>query len=543
MANQFLVSIDLNRNQILDGRFEVVPTAPASGVSYEGRIIYAQDVDSLQIYADNGSGTFGWRTLVWSATSTTAQLNVAGVGTNEIELSLDASSANIADYLVLRDGSGNFSAGTITATFSGNLTGNVTGQVSDISNHNTDDLAEGTTNLYYTDARVQANSIDQLQSAAADVSMGGNKLTNVATPTADTDAANKAYVDAARSGLDVKASVRVATTANIDLTQDLENGDTIDGITLATGDRVLVKDQSTASQNGIYVVVASGAASRATDADIDAEVTPGMFTFVEEGSTYADTGWVLATDAPISVGVTGLTFNQFSGAGTYTAGAGLTLTGGEFSVNVANGVEINSNNVQLASTVAGNGLAYAAGVLSVNVVSTGGLQITADSLEIKLNSSIAGLQTDASGLAIKSDIASTGLTYTSGALSVNAIDLTSASGGGVSGILPIANGGTNAGSEAAARASLAGDVTVSSPVTTPNLAVIVTKPIGDGINTSYTVDHNFNSRKVIVQVFDSANYDTVFADVVRTDPDYVTVTFASAPSSGAYTVVITGMVE
>ena len=533
MANQFLVSIDLNGNHIEDGKFEVLASAPASGVSYEGRIYYDSTLDALRVYSDGA-----WATLVHSATSTTSQLNVAGVGTNEIELSLDASSTNTADYLVLRDSSGNFSAGTITATFSGNLTGNVTGdvtgQVSDISNHTTDDLTEGSTNLYFLDSRV----INTLATATAAIDVNGQKITGLGAPTASTDAATKGYVDAARSGLDVKASVRVATTGS-DISLD-NTTTSLDGITLADGDRVLVKDQTAGAENGIYVASTSGAWSRATDADSDVEVTPGMFTFVEEGNTYADTGWVLSTDATITLGTTALTFNQFSGAGTYTAGAGLTLTGGEFSVNVANGIEISGGNVQIAATAAGDGLGYSSGVISINIAATGGLETATDELKIKLNSGVAGLETTASGLALKSDVAGTGLTFTSGVLSVDAIDLTSATGGGVSGILPIANGGTNSSTEATARTNLAGDITPGAGVSTPKLATTVWQAIGNGADTVFTVTHNFNSRRVVVQVYDSANYDTVFADVERTDPDYVTITFATAPSSGAYTVVIIG---
>ena len=116
------------------------------------------------------------------------------------------------------------------------------------------------------------------------------RITSVARSHSAQDAATKAYVDATLSGLDVKDSVRVATTTNITISSDLNVGDTIDGVTLADGDRVLVKDQTDASQNGIYVAGSSPA--RASDADSAAELTGGSFTFVEEGSTQADNGYV-----------------------------------------------------------------------------------------------------------------------------------------------------------------------------------------------------------------------------------------------------------
>ena len=154
-------------------------------------------------------------------------------------------------------------------------------------------------------------------------------LTLVGAPSTDNMAATKAYVDSKASGLDIKESVRVATTASITLT----NEQTIDGVSVVDGDRVLVKVQgggASDSANGIYVCVDAGAWLRSTDADSDAEVTSGMFCFVEEGTVNGDTGWVLTTNDPITVGTTALEFTQFSGAGTYSAGEGLTLTGSEF---------------------------------------------------------------------------------------------------------------------------------------------------------------------------------------------------------------------
>jgi len=126
----------------------------------------------------------------------------------------------------------------------------------------------------------------------ADQSMGGNQLTSVGDPATGTDAANKNYVDAVAQGLNVKLSVRVATTAAGTLATDFENGDTIDGIVLATGDRILIKNQAAASADGIYVVAASGAPSRAADADAFAELQKGAFVIVEEGTANGATAWV-----------------------------------------------------------------------------------------------------------------------------------------------------------------------------------------------------------------------------------------------------------
>ena len=146
-----------------------------------------------------------------------------------------------------------------------------------------------------------------------------------------TSLVTKEYVDAVKVGLDFKDSVRVATTANVTIGGP---GAAIDGVSLSSGDRVLVKNQSTASQNGIYVWNgAASAMTRATDADSDVEVTAGMFVFVEEGTVNADNGFVLTTDGSITVGSTSLTFTQFSGAGQIVAGDALVKSGNTLNVN------------------------------------------------------------------------------------------------------------------------------------------------------------------------------------------------------------------
>ena len=159
---------------------------------------------------------------------------------------------------------------------------------------------------------------------------------------------SKEYVDAVKQSLDIKDSVRVASTANLNIASDLQNGDTLDGVTLATGNRVLLKSQSTASQNGIYVVVASGAASRSTDANASADVTSGMFVWVEEGTANGDQGYVLTTNDVISLNTTSLTFTQFSGAGQITAGTGMTKSGNTLNVGFDNiTIEDNSDSLRI----------------------------------------------------------------------------------------------------------------------------------------------------------------------------------------------------
>ena len=191
------------------------------------------------------------------------------------------------------------------------------------------------------DTQVRTSRLDQMAVPTADVSLNSRKITNLATPTNSTDATTKAYVDAAVEGLHVHASVKVATTVNVALATALENGDTLDGVTLATGDRILIKNQTTKSENGIYIVQVSGQPSRATDFDTASEVDSGDFVFVDQGTTQANTGWV-QINTPAVIGTDAIDFVQFSGAGTYTAGNGLTLTGTVFSINTATTVDLST---------------------------------------------------------------------------------------------------------------------------------------------------------------------------------------------------------
>ena len=172
---------------------------------------------------------------------------------------------------------------------------------------------------------------------------------------------SKEYVDAVKVGLDFKDSVRVASTANVTVSGP---GTAIDGVTLSSGDRVLLKNQSSGSENGIYIFNGSGSAmTRATDADSSTEVTAGMFVFVEEGTVNADNGFVLTTDGSITVGSTALTFTQFSGAGQIVAGDALTKSGNTLNVAVGNTIQTTGDalNLKGITTTATGDLVVGAG--------------------------------------------------------------------------------------------------------------------------------------------------------------------------------------
>ena len=246
---------------------------------------------------------------------------------------------------------GNADTATLAAnvTTNANLTGHITstGNAAVLGSFTSAQLASALTNETGSGAAVFGTS-----PTMASPTMTGT--VTVPTPSNNTDAATKAYVDTIKQGsIDIKDSVRVASTANIAIGSALTNGSTIDGVTVATNNRVLLKDQSDASENGIYAVVGSGAASRTLDANTSALVTNGMYTFVSEGSVSNATGYVLTTVDTINLDTTNLTFTQFSGAGQIDAGTGLTKTGNTLNViGTANRIVANANTVDIGSDVA-----------------------------------------------------------------------------------------------------------------------------------------------------------------------------------------------
>lgn len=302
MATKFVTNLDLNQNQLVNATFEVLSTDPSSN-NFEGRMIYNSTEDTIKVYTGSA-----WRKMLHGVQS-------GGSYTDAITISESNGTVTLTLNLADTD-----SAGLLSSAFWNML-----------------------------------NDATDSATASKLAKRDANGNLKVADPTAPEHAATKAYVDAARSGLDVKQSVRAATTGPINLSTDLENGDTLDTtVTLATGDRVLVKNQSTASENGIYVVQASGAAVRATDFDGTGEVSGGAFTFVEEGTVNADSGWVVTSNGALTVGTSSIAWAQFSGAGQITAGAGLTKTGNTIdAVGTSDRITVNADSIDIASTYVG----------------------------------------------------------------------------------------------------------------------------------------------------------------------------------------------
>jgi hypothetical protein len=194
------------------------------------------------------------------------------------------------------------------------------------------------------------------------VAVNNSRITGLTDPTDPQDAATKAYVDARAAGLDPKQSAQVATTGPI----ALSGTQVVDGVSLSVGQRILVKDQVDPTQNGMYVV-AAGAWSRSADMDEPSELSAGLFFFVESGTVNENAGFVKSSDSVGTVGTDPIIFVQFSGAGQIIAGGGLSKTGNQIDVVVAaaGGIEISADALQLKSTVAGDGLTLSSGVLAV----------------------------------------------------------------------------------------------------------------------------------------------------------------------------------
>lgn len=309
MSRLFLVPVDLNKNELQNARIQNLASAPGSPVT--GQVYY--DTVANKLYWWNGSA---WIDATGGAVT---------FGSVTAQTSFGASSSDGAASTAARS-----------------------------------DHTHGTP--AHDAAAHSAIKISDLAAPTAAVSFGSQRITSLADPTSAQDAATKAYVDGLANGVDWKASVRVATTANI----TLSGPQTIDGVSAIAGDRVLVKDQSTASGNGIYVV-AAGAWSRATDADVSAEVTGGMAVWVNEGTTNGDTGWVLTTNDAITLGTTSLTFSQFTGLGQVTAGSGLTKTGNTLNIGAGTGITVNADDIAVAATYAGGSSIATVGTITSGV--------------------------------------------------------------------------------------------------------------------------------------------------------------------------------
>lgn len=557
MAIPFLNNVDLNGNQVLNMRLQNVSSAPAA---LAGMLYYdtTGGVDRPRWYDPSSSlGSPGWRDI-YPGTST-----------------------NVVHTAVVRDGFGNFSAGTITATlFSGTAT--------QVQLANGQFLVGNGGNIGAATAK-SSIPLSGFGAAAANVAMGSNRITGLADPVDPQDAATKAYVDATALGLDVKGSARLATAAALPtvtynagaktLTATSNGILTVDGVSVVVGNRILVKNQGAGSQNGIYVVTNTGNGSspfvltRATDFDSSAEASPGSFAFVEEGNTYADTGWVMTANAPITLDTTSLTWAQFSGAGSYTAGNGLTLSGstfhfaqsGAYTTNAipyatsgsgigfiapgtsAQFVQANGAGVPGFVSISGDATVAAGGALTIanNAITTAKIldaNVTFAKVQNLSANSVLGRSANSSGVSapIAASLDGQVLRLSGTTLGFGAISLSSANA--VSGTLQAGNGGTGS-----AFFAVSGPASSVKTYTLKNqsgtLPLFYAGQInGNASTTSFALSHNLNTRDIAVMVLQAGSpYAQVMTDVEATDGNNVTVRFASAPGVGTnYRVVVLG---
>jgi hypothetical protein len=351
MARKFLTPIDLSKNELQNARIQNLAADPSTPVA--GQVYYNTVANEMRIYNGTAFEAIGLNgvtadaaelNILDGATLTTTELNYVDGVTSGIQGQLDLK-APLANPTFT--GTVNLNTG-VTVVFEGATANDFETTLSVVDP--TADRAIALPNASGTAALVE-NKLHDFALATASVDLNNQKIINLTDPANPQDAANKRYVDAAVVGIDWKPSVRAATTAAITLATGLENGDTLDGVTLATGNRVLVKDQADATENGIYVVAVSGAPTRSTDADTAAEITASFAVFVEEGTANADSGWTLTNNGSVTIGTTQLTFTQFTGLGQITAGAGLTKTANTLDVIAGSGIVVNANDVTIDTAV------------------------------------------------------------------------------------------------------------------------------------------------------------------------------------------------
>jgi hypothetical protein len=319
-------AVDLVRNELRNTVMQNLGTAPATPVK---GLMYFNSADNTLYWYDGTQ----WIAAKGAAGAVAADtVTTAAIG--------DAPVAGVSTLYQRGDhkhGMPGFGAITVEQTFGSSSTN---GAATTLARS---DHAHG--NPTHDAAAHSAISRSALAAPTADLPMGGFKLINLGTPTAGTDATTKNYVDAAINGLAWKDTVRLASTAQVALT----GLTAIDGVTPSAGDRILLKNQTAPAENGIWVA-ASGAWARATDAALANDLLNAAC-FVSEGTANADTAWVMTTNAPITVGTTGLTWAQFGAGAVYSAGNGLTLTGNVFDVGAGTGITVAADTVAVDTTV------------------------------------------------------------------------------------------------------------------------------------------------------------------------------------------------
>lgn len=347
MAKKFHVPIDLQKYELQNAVVQNLAGAPSS--PNEGQLYYNTGDDNLYVFT-----TAGWVDL-------TVQGGGISYGTPSATINAGDAAVAGSSVNVLREDA-QFAVATAAAVSidGSNAEGNSTS------------LARANHTHAYGSASIPVGALatgvrlDTINAPTASVALNSQKITGLADGTATNDAINLGQLQTAQEGLDAKVSVRVATTAAGTLASSFENADTVDGTALATGDRILIKDQAAPAENGIYTVNASGAPTRAADMSVWTEV-PSAYVWVEVGTTNADTGWVTTADQGGTINSTSMTWTQFSGLGSITAGTGLTKTGNTLDViGTTNRITANANDIDISSSYVGQ-----ASITTLGTITTG----------------------------------------------------------------------------------------------------------------------------------------------------------------------------
>ena len=434
------ISIDLDDTSVSAGSYGSSTAIPTFTVDAQGRLTAAGTAaisTTLDIAADSGTDdgvvlgtdtlTFtggtgidtsvSGDTVTFAIDSSVVTLTGTQTLTNKTLTTPTLTTPRIADEGSINDANGNeyikFQQ-TASAVNSLEVTNSATGNGAKLSTQG-------------DDANIDL-ILDPKGSGVVDVN--SSRITNLTDPTQDQDAATKSYVDNVVNGLDVKESVRLATTANLastynngagTLTASSNGALSIDGVTVSTNDRVLVKNQTDTKQNGIYVVTATGDGSnpfvltRAGDADAASEITGGTFTFVEEGTANSENGFVFTHDGTPTLGTTAITVTQFSGAGQITAGDALTKSGNTLNVAVDDStIEVSSDALQIKTTYPGQASITTLGTITTGVwngtaiaATSGGTGLTSystgDIIRASGANTLAALSLGANGKILQSD--------------------------------------------------------------------------------------------------------------------------------------------
>lgn len=325
-----------------------VSGAAGAPASLQNAELAFNEVDNTLYYGQGTGGVNGSATTVLAIGGTGAFVDLTGTQTisgtktfsSQITGNISGNSGTATAWATPRnlsfsgDASGTLTSVDGTANVSGNLT------LATV-NSNVGTFTRVTVNSKGLVTGADTANLNDIASPTVAYSMGNVRLTNLASPTAASDAATRGYVDSVAQGIDAKNSVRVATTGNI----TLSGTQTIDDVAVVEGDRVLVRAQDSASENGIYVV-GSSTWTRSVDADAWDEL-PAAYVFVESGTVTGSNGYLCTVTGGGTLGTTAVTWVQFSGAGEVTAGAGLTKTGNQLDVGAGTGITVGANDVAL----------------------------------------------------------------------------------------------------------------------------------------------------------------------------------------------------